>query len=204
MRIKSIWGEKSHLLRLFAFCAFVWLRLYAFWCFLVLLVRATSFHKKNKKFKTALITSFILLLNSPHRKYRFFQSSQSFSMVTILFNYHSIFQLSQSFSMITIFFNYHNPFQSPQSFSIITILFNHHKPFQLLQSFSIITILFNHRNPFQSSQSFSIITIFFNYHNLFLLLRSSLLQSFLSQSFSISLQLVTLFMKISLRTNFII
>ena len=54
-------------IRLFAFCAFAWLRFYAFgafctfWCFLVC---AKSFCKKNiyKEFKTALITSFILLL----------------------------------------------------------------------------------------------------------------------------------------------
>ena len=56
---------------------------------------------------------------------------------------------------------------------LITILFNYHDSFQLSQSFSIITVLFNHPDPFQLS-------------------RSSLLQSFLSQFFSISLQLVAL------------
>ena len=49
---------------LVAFCTFAWLRLCAFSA-LVLLVRAKSFCKKknnNKEFKTALITSFTLLL----------------------------------------------------------------------------------------------------------------------------------------------
>ena len=54
----------------FAFCAFVWLRFSAFvafyafgafLCFLCFFVRAKSF-RKNKNFKTALITLFILLL----------------------------------------------------------------------------------------------------------------------------------------------
>ena len=35
----------------------------AFYCFLALFVRTKSFRKKNKEFKTALITSFILLLS---------------------------------------------------------------------------------------------------------------------------------------------
>ena len=57
--------------RLFACCNFSWLRFCAFWCFcsfgafqcfLVLFVRVKSFRKKRKKSKTALITSFILLL----------------------------------------------------------------------------------------------------------------------------------------------
>ena len=100
------------------FCAFVLLVL------LVLLVRANFFLKK-KRFKTALITSFTLLLNLSYYKDEFF-------------NHYNLFQLSR---------------------------------------------------PFQLSQSFSIITTFFNYHNLF---QSSLSESFLSQSFSISLQLVTL------------
>ena len=42
-----------------AFCAFAWLRLYAFGVFgifFVLLVCAKSFRKKNEEFKTALIT----------------------------------------------------------------------------------------------------------------------------------------------------
>ena len=34
----------------------------AFWCFLVLFVQTKSFFKRKKRFKTALITSFILLL----------------------------------------------------------------------------------------------------------------------------------------------
>ena len=36
----------------------------------MLLVRAKSFHKKNKGFKTALITSFILLLTSDHKSFK--------------------------------------------------------------------------------------------------------------------------------------
>ena len=54
----------SYFCSLAAFCAFAWLRLCAFvlLALLVLLVRAKSFHKKNKEFKTALITSFTLLL----------------------------------------------------------------------------------------------------------------------------------------------
>ena len=99
---------KWSFIRLFAFCAFARMSL----CLLVLLVlltllvlfvRAKSFRKKKiKKFKTALITSFILLLN--------FQLSQSFSIIKIFFNYYNLFQLSQSFSIIMIFFNYHNLF----------------------------------------------------------------------------------------------
>ena len=34
----------------------------AFWCFFVLFVRVKSYHEKKKKFKTDLMTSFILLL----------------------------------------------------------------------------------------------------------------------------------------------
>ena len=99
------------------FCVFAWLRFGAFWCFLcfwclfvffvaffVLFCACKIFSEKNnKKLKTALMTSFILLLN--------FQLSQSFSIVTILFNYYNPFQLSQFFSIIPIFFNYHNFFQ---------------------------------------------------------------------------------------------
>ena len=57
---------------LLAFCAFAWLCFCAFWCFLCFLVLICAFwclfvlsQKNNKKFKTALITSFILLLNCP-------------------------------------------------------------------------------------------------------------------------------------------
>ena len=85
--------------RLFAFCTFARLC----FCALVLLVlfvlfmRAKSFCKKNKEFKTALITSFILLLNSSYCKheffkhYNFFQSLQSFSIITIFFNHCNVF-----------------------------------------------------------------------------------------------------------------
>ena len=130
---------------LFAFLCFylaAFLRFGAFWCFLVLyvlfrtfwgfFVRVRSFHKKNnKKFKIALITSFILLLN--------FQLSRSFSIITIFFNYYNLFQLSQFFSIITIVFNYYSLFQLSQFFSIITIFFNYHNHFQLQYFLSIIT-----------------------------------------------------------------
>ena len=127
--------EKKSLICLFAFCSFAWVSL-CLLVLLVLLVRAKSFHKKNKGIKTALITSFILLLK--------FILLQAWTF------------LSQSFSMITVFFNYHN--------------------------------------LFQLSQSFSITIIFFNYHDLFQLSRTFLLQFFLSQSFSISLQLIILYL----------
>ena len=71
--------------RLFVFCTFAWLRFCAFlcfWCFLVLfgafwcfwcfLCVQNLFVKKNKEFKTDLITSFILLLNSSYYKHEFF------------------------------------------------------------------------------------------------------------------------------------
>ena len=63
-----------------------------------------------------------------------------------IFNHYNLFQSLQSFSIITIFFDYHSllalllNFQSIQSFSIITIFFSHYNLFQLLQSFSIVTI----------------------------------------------------------------
>ena len=50
---------------LFAFCAFAWLRVCVFSCFLLFLCFLcvqNLFVKKNEKFKTTLITSFILLL----------------------------------------------------------------------------------------------------------------------------------------------
>ena len=43
---------------LIAFCAFAWLRLCAFWCFWCV---QNLFVKKNKEFKTSLITSITLL-----------------------------------------------------------------------------------------------------------------------------------------------
>ena len=102
-------------------CVFVLLVLFVLLEFLVLFVlfaRAKSFRKKqNKEFITALITSFILLLNLSYYKHEFFnhynlfQSLQSFSINAVFFNYHNLFQLSQSFSIITIFFNNHDLFQ---------------------------------------------------------------------------------------------
>ena len=110
-------------------CIFVFLLgcVFALWCFLGLFCACKIFPQKNKnkKFKIALITSFILLLN--------FQLSWSFSVIAIVFNYYNLFQLSQFFSIITIFFNYHNFFQLLQSFPIIAILFNYNNFFQLSQ-----------------------------------------------------------------------
>ena len=54
MRIKNIYGEKSHL--------FAYLRFFCFWCFVRFWCLRNLFVKKKKEFKTALITSFILLL----------------------------------------------------------------------------------------------------------------------------------------------
>ena len=97
---------------------------------------AKSFRKKKNQFKTALITSFTLLL-----KIYLITSRNLFS--------HNLFQLSQSFSIIKVFLII---------IFLITIFFNHHNLFQSSQSF------FNYHNLFQSSQSFSIffIRIFFN------------------------------------------
>ena len=55
-------NKNSHLFAYLRFCAFTRGSL-CHLVLLVLLVCAKSFRKKNKEFKTALITSFILLLN---------------------------------------------------------------------------------------------------------------------------------------------
>ena len=145
-------------LRLFTFCAFTWSRFCVLWYFLVLFVlfcvlcalwcflcvRNIFIKKVNKKFKTPLITSFILLLNLSCYKHEFF-------------NHYNLFQLKESFliitifSIISIFFNYYNFFNYHN-------FFNNPNFFQLSQFFSIITIF---------SKIFLIITIFFNYNNFF-------------------------------------
>ena len=97
-------------------CVFMFLVLFgAFLCFLV---RVKSFRKKkiNKKLKTVLMTSCILLLNFSYYKREFFNHYNLFI---------TIFSL-QSFSIMTVFFNY-NIF-----FLVITI-------FQLLQFFNLFT-----------------------------------------------------------------
>ena len=66
---KHLRGKKS-LIPLFAFCAFAWVSL-CLLVLLVLLVRAKSFRKK-KGFRTALTSSFILLLNLSYYKHNFF------------------------------------------------------------------------------------------------------------------------------------
>ena len=71
------------------FCVFV---LFVFFVTFFLLVCVWNlFLKKNKNFKTALITSFTLLLTLSYYKHEFF-------LITIFLNCHNIFQLSQSFS----------------------------------------------------------------------------------------------------------
>ena len=97
-------------------CVFVLLVLFVLLEFLVLFVpfaRAKSFRKKqNKEFITALITSFILLLNLSYYKHEFFDHDNLFQSL-------QFFSLFQSFSIITICFNHY------------TIFFNHYNPFQL-------------------------------------------------------------------------
>ena len=93
MHIKNISGEKVTYLH---FCVFAWASL----CFFVLLfgcvfvlVRMKSFCKKIKRFKTALMTSFTLLLNLSCYKYKFLYL-QVFSIITILLNHQNLFQSS--------------------------------------------------------------------------------------------------------------
>ena len=86
--------------------------------------------KNTNKGISALITSFILLLNLSYYKHEFFI-------------HYNLFQLSQSFSIITIFFNYYNFFNYHNFFQLYQFFFNYSNFFQLQQFFSIITILFN-------------------------------------------------------------
>ena len=108
MRLKNIQGEKSHLFAYLCFCAFVLL----LGCVFVLLCCLWVWNlfvkkEKKKKFKTALITSFTFLLNLPYYKQEFFLS-QSFSIITIFFNYHNLLYLFYHFvfsNLFTIFLN---------------------------------------------------------------------------------------------------
>ena len=65
-----------------AFCAFAWLRIRAFvlfgafWCFWCFWCVQNLFVKTKKGFKTALITSFILLFTRSMKTYVFFQFSK--------------------------------------------------------------------------------------------------------------------------------
>ena len=102
---KNLRGKKS-LICLFAFLCFCLVASFVLLVILVHLVRAKSFCKKNKEFKTTLITSFTLLLKlqACNTSMNFFnqnlvQLSQPFSIITIVFNHHDLFQLSQSFSI---------------------------------------------------------------------------------------------------------
>ena len=114
MCLKTHLRGKSHLFAYLCLCAFAWASLCLLrFCLVVccVLCRWNLFVKKIKRFKTALMTSFTLLLNLSYYKHEFlnhipFQLSQSFSIITIFFNHHNLFQLSQSFSIITIFFNF--------------------------------------------------------------------------------------------------
>ena len=105
MRIKTHKREKVIYLVIcvlrFGLVAFL-----CFWCFWC----EQRLFLKKKEFKTALITSFTLLL-------------KIYLVTSMNFFNHNHFQLLQSFSIITIFFNYHNLFQLLQSFSIIKVFF---------------------------------------------------------------------------------
>ena len=106
------------------FAFFCFLCFWCFWCFFCFLcfwcVR-NIFVKKKKKFKTALMTSFTVLL-------KFILLQAWIFWITIFFNYHDLF------SIITTFFNYHVLFQLLQSFSIIMAFFQLSRS-SLLQSF---------------------------------------------------------------------
>ena len=95
-----------------------------FWCLVFFFVRVKPYHE-TKKFKTDLMTSFILLLNLSYHKHYFFQLSQFFWIITIFFNYDNLFNYYY-------FFNNHDLFQLWQSFSIITV-------FSIITIFLIIT-----------------------------------------------------------------
>ena len=113
-----------------------------------------------------LLVLLVLLVLSARAKSFLLKKKREFKTVLRT----SIISLLNSYYYKHEFFNHYNLFQLLQSFSIITIFFNYYNLFQLSQSISIFTIFFNYHN-------------FFNYHDLFQLLRASLLQSFLSQSF---------------------
>ena len=106
-------------LRFFAFCAFD--AFGAFFAFCAFGACEIFLLKKKKKFKTALMTSFTVLL-------KFILLQAWIFWITIFFNYHDLF------SIITTFFNYHVLFQLLQSFSIIMAFFQLSRS-SLLQSF---------------------------------------------------------------------
>ena len=86
-----------------------------FWCFLCVQNLFVKTKKSKKNFKTALITSFILLLNLSHCKHKFLNHYNFF--ITIFFNYHNLFIIIyfNFFSIIAIFFNYYSLFQLSRS-----------------------------------------------------------------------------------------
>ena len=107
MRLKTSKGKKVTYSRICFFVLFMLFVLLLGCIFVpfVLFVRVKSFCKK-KRFETALMTSFTLLLYSCYYEHNFF-------LILTFFNYHNLFQLLQSFSIIaiffiTVFFNYHN------------------------------------------------------------------------------------------------
>ena len=119
---------------------------------LFFLVRIKSFHKKkNKEFKTVLITSFTLLLNSYYYKNEFFLSHslsiiQSFSMITIFFSYQNLFQLLQLFKIITVFFNYHSSFNYHNLFESLYNLWHYLYENKPAYEFYHLTHIFNRQN----------------------------------------------------------
>ena len=114
---------KSHLFAYLCLCAFDRVSLCrlvlfsafgAFCVFSVIFLCVKCFRKKNKKFKTALITSFILLLNSSYYKHEFFNHYNLF--IIIFFNYHNLFQLSQlsqfQLSFQSLYSLQHHPYEN--------------------------------------------------------------------------------------------
>ena len=138
-RISNFFLTQMFFKRIFYFCSLICVQyfcLVAFLCFLYFLCFFVLFgackifsqkKKNNKKFKTILMTSFILLLNSSYYKREFF--SHCNLLISIFFNYHNLFQLSQFFSLIAIF-------------SIITIFFNYSNFFNYLIIFTTCDTIF--------------------------------------------------------------
>ena len=100
MRIKTPKGEKvtDLLICVLCFCLVAFLCFWCFWCFQCFWYFwcfwcVQSLFLKKKEFKTALITAFTLLL-------------KIYLITSLNFFNHNLFQSSQSFSVITIFFNY--------------------------------------------------------------------------------------------------
>ena len=114
---------------LLCYCLVAFLHFLCFLCFWCFWCAQNLFVKKiNKEFKTALIISFTLLLNSSCYKQNFFLS-KSFSIITMFF---IIIFLITILSIITVVFI---------TIFLITILLNHHNLFQLSQPFAVFFII---------------------------------------------------------------